>query len=128
MARVPLDDVIIRKDPKTLEGLIAAENRKRLREAVGGLPEKQQLTLRLRVQENKKFDEIAAIMRCSVGTAKSNYHHAVQKLKARIGEGEHQGSGVRGQGSEVGSQEAEDRQQTPDNSLQNAKEGHAVLE
>ena len=86
MAKVPLDDVVIRRDPRTLEGMIASENRARLREAVGGLPEKQQLTLRLRVQENKKFEEIAAIMRCSVGTAKSNYHHAVRKLKAWVGD------------------------------------------
>jgi hypothetical protein len=35
----------------------------------------------LRVQQEKKFEEIAAIMECSVGTAKANYHHAVQKLK-----------------------------------------------
>ena len=84
--RVALDDVVIRRDPKTLDGLIAAENRQLLKRILAGLPEKQRLTLVLRVQENKKFDEIAAIMQCSVGTAKANYHYAVQKLKKMMGE------------------------------------------
>jgi RNA polymerase sigma-70 factor (ECF subfamily) len=79
--QVPIDDVIIRKDPKTLEALIKKENRLLLRHSLAGLPEKQRLTLILRVQEDRKFEDIAAIMKCSIGTAKANYHHAVQKLK-----------------------------------------------
>lgn len=78
---VPIDDIVIRKNPHTLEGLITKENRQRMRLALYALPEKQRLTLLLRIQEDKKFEEIAAVMRCSIGTAKANYHHAVQKLK-----------------------------------------------
>ncbi len=78
---VPLDDVVIRTNPRTLEVLITKESRLRLKRALTGLPEKQRLTLLLRVQESRKFEEIAAIMKCSLGTAKANYHHAVQKLK-----------------------------------------------
>ena len=80
-ALVPLDDVVIRKDPKVLESLIHKESRDHLHRAVAGLPDKQRLTVMLRVQEQKTFDEIAAIMKCSVGTSKANYHHGVQKLK-----------------------------------------------
>jgi RNA polymerase sigma-70 factor (ECF subfamily) len=80
--RVSLDDVIIRRDPKTLESLIKKESRERLYKALTALPEKQRLTVMLRVQEQKTFEEIAGIMRCSVGTSKANYHHGVQKLKA----------------------------------------------
>ena len=76
-----IDDVIIRKDPRTLDILIRNESRLLLRKALTGLPEKQRLTLMFRIQEGRKFDEIADIMKCSVGTAKANYHHAVQKLK-----------------------------------------------
>ncbi len=83
---VPIDDVVIRKNPRTVETLIAKENRLQLRKALVELPEKQRLTLLLRIQEDKKFEEIAGIMRCSVGTAKANYHHAVQKLKAALSE------------------------------------------
>ncbi len=85
---VPIDNVVIRKNPRTLETLIARENRLLLRQALAKLPEKQRCTLILRIQEEKKFEEIAVIMKCSVGTAKANYHHAVQKLKAVLGEAE----------------------------------------
>jgi RNA polymerase sigma-70 factor (ECF subfamily) len=83
---VALDTVIIRKNPRTLEALITKENRQQLRQALTGLPEKQRLTLLLRIQEDRKFEEIAEIMKCSVGTAKANYHHAVQKLKMMLRE------------------------------------------
>ena len=79
---VPIEDVVIRRNPRTLETLIVKESRTLLRQALAGLPEKQRITLLLRIQENKKFEEIADIMKCSVGTSKANYHHAVQKLKA----------------------------------------------
>jgi RNA polymerase sigma-70 factor (ECF subfamily) len=89
---VPIDDVIIKRNPRTLEALILKESRQQLRQALTGLPEKQRITLLLRIQEGRKFEEIAGIMRCSVGTAKANYHHAVQKLKATMG-GEKAGEG-----------------------------------
>ena len=79
--QVPIDDVIIRRDPKTVETLIKKESRLLLRQSLVELPEKQRLTLILRVQEDRKFEDIAVIMKCSIGTAKANYHHAVQKLK-----------------------------------------------
>jgi RNA polymerase sigma-70 factor (ECF subfamily) len=96
---VSLDDVVIRKDPKTLESLIDNESRQRLRRAFSRLPEKQRLTLMLRVQEERKFEEIADIMKCSIGTAKANYHHAVQKLKGMMREEGLEKSGVRSQKS-----------------------------
>ncbi len=79
--QVPIDDVIIKRDPRTLETMIINENRQLLRHSLARLPEKQRITLMLRVQNEKKFEEIAEIMKCSVGTAKANFHHAVQKLK-----------------------------------------------
>lgn len=79
--QVPIDDVVIRRNPRTLETMIANENRHLLRQSLASLPEKQRMTLMLRVQSEKKFEEIAGIMKCSVGTAKANFHHAVQKLK-----------------------------------------------
>ena len=84
--QVPIDDVIIKRDPRTLETMIVNENRQLLRQALARLPEKQRITLMLRVQSEKKFEEIAGIMKCSVGTAKANFHHAVKKLKAIMGE------------------------------------------
>ncbi len=95
--RVPLDDVIIRRDPKTLESLIKKETRNRLYKALTALPEKQRLTVMLRIQEQKTFEEIAGIMKCSVGTSKANYHHGVQKLKAMF---EEPGTGIHNSGEE----------------------------
>ncbi|OGW34606.1 MAG: hypothetical protein A2X58_01920 [Nitrospirae bacterium GWC2_56_14] len=85
---VSLDDVVLRKDPRTLDVLIRKEHHNLLLEAVGSLPEKQRMTLTLRVQNGLKFEEIANIMQCSLGTAKANYHHAVQKMKILLKEKE----------------------------------------
>lgn len=84
--QVPIDAVTISRNPRLVETLIVKESRQQLRKALFDLPEKQRLTLLLRIQEGKKFDEIADIMKCSTGTAKANYHHAVQKLKAMMSE------------------------------------------
>jgi RNA polymerase sigma-70 factor (ECF subfamily) len=81
MQQVPIEDIAITQDPKTLDALIKKQQRLLLRKSIGALPEKQRMTLMLRVQDNKKFEEIAQIMHCSLSTAKTNYHHAVQKLK-----------------------------------------------
>jgi len=78
---VSIDDVVIRRDPHTLELMIRNENRQMLQRALGDLPEKQRITLLLRIQGDRKFEEIAMIMKCSLVTAKTNYHHAVNKLK-----------------------------------------------
>jgi RNA polymerase sigma-70 factor (ECF subfamily) len=101
-ALVPLDDVVIRRDPKVLESLIHKESRSHLHRAVAGLPDKQRLTVMLRVQEQKTFEEIAEIMKCSVGTSKANYHHGVQKLKElfKISEIKGQGPGP-GEGNDM---------------------------
>ena len=88
ITQVPIDDVILKNDPRTLDVLIQKESRLRLRQAFAGLPEKQRMTVMLRVQESRKFEEIAEIMKCSEGTAKANYHHGVQKLKGMMGEQE----------------------------------------
>ena len=82
---VPIDEVVIGRDPRTLEALIKKECRLLLRQALAELPDKQRMTVMLRVQEGKKFEEISEIMKCSLGTAKANYHHGVQKLKTMMG-------------------------------------------
>jgi len=58
-----------------------AEVRHRLGSAIRRLPERQREALVLRVYHNHAFAEIGTIMSCSEGTAKANYHHAVNKLR-----------------------------------------------
>jgi len=45
------------------------------------LPEKQRMTVALRVQQDLTLREVADIMHCSHGTAKANFFHAMTKLK-----------------------------------------------
>ena len=60
----------------------------RLGEAIRALPTRQREALVLRVYHNHAFAEIGAIMSCSEGTAKANYHHAVDKLRRVLVAGE----------------------------------------
>ena len=79
--------------PKPLEALIQGEALDSLREAIAELPNRQRLTLMLRVNQDLKFSEIAETMACPVGTAKANFHHAVKnlrKLLAPEGQGQHE--------------------------------------
>ncbi len=62
----------------------SSEDFKALRGVIDQLPERQRETLLLRVVEEVSFKEIAEIMRCSEGTAKSNYHHAVKNLRTMV--------------------------------------------
>ena len=52
-----------------------------MREAVAGLPDRQRLTLILRVYQEMSHKEIASLLGCSVGTAKANYFFALKNLR-----------------------------------------------
>jgi len=69
-------------DPGGRSGFLPEEV---LRKAVGQLPRRQRETLILRVFQQMKFHEIAAVMGCTVGTAKANYFHALRGLRERVG-------------------------------------------
>lgn len=65
----------------TLAAAVSAELRDRLGGAIRALPDRQREALVLRVYHQHAFADIGAIMSCSEGTAKANYHHAVNKLR-----------------------------------------------
>lgn len=69
--------------------LAEQEQRYLLKSAVERLPEKQRVTVQLRLYQECTFNEIADIMSCSVGTAKACYHQAVTSLKKVFTEEEH---------------------------------------
>jgi RNA polymerase sigma-70 factor (ECF subfamily) len=71
--------------PRALEDLIAGERLGRVRAAVERLPERQRLTLTLKVVQDLKYTEIASLLQCPVGTVKANFHHAVQNLRKLLG-------------------------------------------
>lgn len=56
----------------------------RLGHRIKTLPTRQKEALVLRVYHEHAFEEIGAIMRCSEGAAKANYHHAVDNLRRAL--------------------------------------------
>lgn len=56
------------------------ERTRRIRAAVEQLPEKQKKVFLLRYYEEKPYDEIAKVLKTSVGGLKANYFHAVKKI------------------------------------------------
>jgi RNA polymerase sigma-70 factor (ECF subfamily) len=69
-----------------LRELIEHEDRYRIAQAWARLPERQRLTVELKVQQGMKYREIAKAMGCSVGTIKANFHHACNRLKVMLQE------------------------------------------
>ena len=66
--------------------LIEHEDQRRMLQAWEQLPERQQLTVTLKIQEGMKYHEIAEVLECSVGAIKANFHHACKRLKAILQE------------------------------------------
>jgi len=69
-----------------LRDLIAHEDQRLLAQAWGKLPERQRLTVTLKINEGMKYREIAEVLGCSVGAVKANFHHACQKMKTILQE------------------------------------------
>lgn len=53
----------------------------RVRKAFTNLPEKQRLTVRLRIDEGLSFREIGRVIGSSEGSARGNYYHGIRKLR-----------------------------------------------
>ncbi len=68
-----------RKNP--LENVLETEKRDILNRLIADLPEKQRTVLILRLKQALQFNEIARVMKRSVGTVKANYFHGMNKIK-----------------------------------------------
>jgi RNA polymerase sigma-70 factor (ECF subfamily) len=64
-----------------VEELEAAEEARRVRAAVGRLPERQRATLILKVYHDLTHQEVAAVLGSTVGTVKANLFHALANLR-----------------------------------------------
>jgi RNA polymerase sigma-70 factor (ECF subfamily) len=67
-------------DALPLETLEKEELTRTIRQAVDRLPEKQQKVFVLRYYEELPYEQIAKILKTSVGGLKANYFHAVRKI------------------------------------------------
>ncbi len=88
-ARHPVDPVApdeldTRTESVDYELVHGDEERKIFNSAITRLPERQRQTLYLHLYQDCSFQEIANILGCPTGTAKANYHHAIQALRKRL--------------------------------------------
>jgi RNA polymerase sigma-70 factor (ECF subfamily) len=83
--QVSLEDVPEKDLPRTPASTFAGPILEEvLHRAVSQLPSRQKETLILRIFQEMKFQEIAAVMGCTVGTAKANFFHALKGLRDRV--------------------------------------------
>ena len=64
---------------------IGADEAELVRAAVRTLPEKQRLAVELRIWDGLSCEETALALGCTEGTIKANFHHALAKLRGRLG-------------------------------------------
>ena len=66
--------------------MLAAENQRRLRDALDDLPEVHRHAIQLRYSAELSYDEIAGICEAPAGTVRSWVHHGMRKLRALLGD------------------------------------------
>lgn len=74
--------------PSQIDLLLDQERSGRLNTAMAALPEQQRLTLMLRAFGEQSYDNIAKVLGCLPGTARTNYHHAIIGMKKMLAEEE----------------------------------------
>jgi RNA polymerase sigma-70 factor, ECF subfamily len=79
------DQVDATSEPAS-DRLLREERAGRVRRAVAELPEKQRMTLILRMYHDMSHQEIAQAVGSSVGAVKANVFHALRNLKKLLGE------------------------------------------
>jgi RNA polymerase sigma factor (sigma-70 family) len=71
---------LLSDEPRPDEHLESSERKQLIDEAIGKLPAKQRTVFVLRYYENLPYEEIAKMLKRSVGGMKANYFQAVQKI------------------------------------------------
>jgi len=82
-AGAPLGDAVTNGSPSPADAAESADTRKEVRVAISKLPPRQRATLNLAYFEGLTYPEVAKVMRCSVGTVKTQMSRALRAL-ARI--------------------------------------------
>ncbi len=75
------DHDLVAEGPGVLESLDAQNNARSVREALDTLPEKQRITVIMKVLEERTHAEVAEILGSSVGTVKANLFFAIRNLR-----------------------------------------------
>ncbi len=69
------------KEKEPDEAAVMAQEAGRARALMEHLPEKQRLSVSLRIEEGLSFREIGEVIGSSEGTARVNYFHAIRRLR-----------------------------------------------
>lgn len=80
----PLHQVVDKRISPAPDEMLRGELEHKVDEAVAGLPENQRTALLLCRQEELSYEEIAAVLGCSLSATKSLIHRARETLKARL--------------------------------------------
>jgi len=83
-----LPEVLPEPAPRADADVLSADESRRVRQAVGQLPERQRATLILKVYHELTHEEVAQILGSTVGTVKSNLFHALGNLRRLLAGGE----------------------------------------
>ena len=72
---------------KPLQALEQNAERDTLRQAIEQLPKTQRLIVTMRTYDELTFKEISNALGCTEGSAKTNFHYGLKKLKAALAGG-----------------------------------------
>jgi RNA polymerase sigma-70 factor (ECF subfamily) len=75
----------IMEEPLTDKYFDGDELQTKLQAAVLRLPDKQKIVFNMKYFEEMKYEEMAEILKTSVGALKASYHHAVKKIEEFLG-------------------------------------------
>jgi RNA polymerase sigma-70 factor (ECF subfamily) len=76
----------ITEEPLTDKYFDGDELQTKLQAAVLKLPDKQKIVFNMKYFEEMKYEEMAEILKTSVGALKASYHHAVRKIEEFFGD------------------------------------------
>ncbi len=82
--RVPISEGDAVTEFDALDGMLAAETRQRMRQAVARLSPTQREVFTLRVTEGLTYKEIADVADTTEGAARVHYHNAVRAIKEHL--------------------------------------------
>jgi RNA polymerase sigma-70 factor (ECF subfamily) len=79
--KAELEDSMAVENKGLLTAIIEEEKKGLIKEAMDKLPERQRLSVVLRVYDELSCSEAAEVMGCSEGAVKAHYHNGVKRLK-----------------------------------------------
>lgn len=85
---VDLEDLNLSQTETPLSQLLKEEEKMRLKMMLDSLPEKQRITLILRIYQELSYKEIASIMKSAEGTVKANIFHGLKRLRSMLRNGD----------------------------------------